>query len=66
MNATPDTPTDRDMEKSALTPLYAMVGASDLAVEKLVELGHKAAKDAELGIDDLQHRACLLYTSRCV
>jgi len=57
MNATPDTPTDRDMEKSALTPLYAMVGASDLAVEKLVELGHKAAKDAELGIDDLQHRA---------
>lgn len=49
--------TERDLEKSALTPLYAMVGASDLAVEKLVELGQKAAKDAETGIDDLQHRA---------
>ena len=49
--------TGRDVEKSALTPIYAMVGASDLAVEKLVELGHRAAKDAEQGIDDLQTRA---------
>ena len=56
MNAKSGKP-GNDNEKSALTPLYAVVGASDLAVEKLVELGHKAAKDAEQGIDDLQQRA---------
>lgn len=59
MNAKSATPheSDRDAEKSALTPIYAVVGASDLAVEKLVELGHRAAKDAEQGIDELQQRA---------
>lgn len=60
MNAKPGTSgieSDQQIEKSPLTPIYAMVGASDLAVEKLVELGQKAAKDAEQGIDDLQQRA---------
>ncbi|MEP7160499.1 MAG: helix-turn-helix domain-containing protein [Dermatophilaceae bacterium] len=41
----------------ALSPLYAVVGASDLAVEKLRELGTKAAQDAGAGIDQLQDNA---------
>ncbi len=44
-------------EISALTPIYVMLGASDLAVEKLRELGAKAAKDAEESIDGLQQKA---------
>lgn len=62
MNEKPDTGSDRRIEKSALTPIYAVVGASDLAVEKLVELGQKAAQDAEQGMGDLQHRADELQT----
>lgn len=57
MNAKPDSQADRDMGKSPLKPFYAVLGVSDLAVEKLVELGQKAAKDAEHGVDDLQLRA---------
>ncbi|SEV90086.1 Transcriptional regulator, contains XRE-family HTH domain [Austwickia chelonae] len=50
-------PSRASTEISALTPIYVMLGASDLAVEKLRELGAKAAKDAEESIDGLQQKA---------
>ncbi|MBW3083856.1 hypothetical protein KEM60_00034 [Austwickia sp. TVS 96-490-7B] len=41
----------------SLTPLYAVVGASDLAVEKLREIGTRAAQDTTHGVAGLPHRA---------
>lgn len=50
-------PAATQVVRDALSPIYAVVGASDLAVEKLRELGTKAAQDAGDGIDQLQESA---------
>ena len=49
--------TAKKVVAEALTPVYAMVGASDLAVEKIRELGNRAAHDASATVDQLQERA---------
>lgn len=49
--------TAKKVVAEALTPVYAVVGASDLAVEKIRELGNRAAQDASSTVDQLQERA---------